>query len=76
MRKASEIRSLEAEQLAAEELRLRAALYEQRNKASRGKPEKTHEVSETRRELAKVLTVMRERALGRVSAAPQAQGEA
>jgi len=61
MRKASEIRSLDAEQLRAEEQRLRKLIFEQRNKASRGKPEKPHELKATRRELAKILTVQRER---------------
>lgn len=61
MRKASELRSLDVEQLRAEEQRLRTVMFEQRNKASRGKTEKPHEVKATRRELARVLTVLRER---------------
>lgn len=49
------------EQLRAEEQRLRTMMFEQRNKASRGKPDKPHELQATRRELARVLTVLRER---------------
>lgn len=61
MRKASELRSLDAEQLRAEEQRLRRALFELRSKASVGKPDKPHEFKMMRRELARILTILRER---------------
>lgn len=73
MRTVREIRSVEPEQLAAEARQLRKTLFELRNKAVRGKPEKTHEQGQTRRELARVLTVMNERtrAAAKAAAAPQ-----
>lgn len=61
MRKASELRSLDVEQLRAEEQRLRAVIFEHRNKTGRGKTDKPHEIKARRRELARVLTVLRER---------------
>jgi ribosomal protein L29 len=60
MRKASEIRSLDMAQLEAEVQRLRKTLFELRNRASRSQLDHPHEIKETRRELAQVLTVMRE----------------
>jgi len=61
MRKAREIRSLDTDQLRAEVARLRKAIFDLRNKASLKQLEKPHEVKETRRELACVLTVLNER---------------
>jgi ribosomal protein L29 len=55
---------LDAGQLEAEEQRLRRTLFELRNRASRSQLDHPHEIKETRRELAQVLTVMRERAAG------------
>lgn len=72
MKKAGEIRSLEIDQLQAEEQRLRKLLFDLRNKAVRGKPEKTHEQELSRRELAQVLTVINERRKGAAKAAPTA----
>lgn len=72
MKKTGEIRSLENEQLQAEEQRLRKLLFDLRNKAIRGKPEKTHEVEQSRRELAQVLTIINERRNGAAKAAPTA----
>jgi large subunit ribosomal protein L29 len=63
MRKASELRSLDAGQLQAEEQRLRRTLFNLRNQASRSQLDHPHEIKETRRELAQVLTILRERAL-------------
>jgi len=74
MRKARETRTLENDQLQAEGQRLRKLLFDLRNKAVRGKPEKTHEMRQARRELAQVLTVITERRAGAVKAAPAAQG--
>ena len=68
MRKARETRSLEYDQLHTEEQRLRKLLFDLRNKAVRGKPEKTHEMRQARRELAQVLTVINERRNGAATA--------
>ncbi len=74
MRTAREIRSVEAELLVAEAQQLRKTLFELRNKAVRGKPEKMHEMGQTRRALARVLTIMNERKRGIVTPAPAPQG--
>ena len=71
MRKARETRSLDNDQLYTEEQRLRKLLFDLRNKAVRGKPEKTHEMRQARRELAQVLTVINERRNG-AAVAPSA----
>ena len=73
MRTAREIRSLEDEQLTADVQRLRKTLFDLRNKAARGKPEKTHEVVQTRRELARVLTIINQRRTGTAAAPAAAQ---
>ena len=65
---------MEQEQLHTEEQRLKKLMFDLRNKAVRGKPEKTHEMRQARRELAQVLTVITERCAGAVKAAPAAQG--
>ncbi len=72
MRKARETRSLENDQLHTEEQRLRKLLFDLRNKAVRGKPEKTHEMRQARRELAQVMTIINERRKGAAVAAPAA----
>ena len=72
MRKARETRSLDNDQLHTEEQRLRKLLFDLRNKAVRGKPEKTHEMRQARRELAQVLTVINERRNGAAVATPAA----
>jgi ribosomal protein L29 len=72
MRKARETRSLDNDQLHTEEQRLRKLLFDLRNKAVRGKPEKTHEMRQARRELAQVLTVINERRKGAAVATPAA----
>lgn len=64
MRKARETRSLDNDQLYTEEQRLRKLLFDLRNKAVRGKPEKTHEMCQARRELAQMLTIINERRNG------------
>lgn len=74
MRTAREIRSVEDELLVTEAQQLRKALFDLRNKAVRGKPEKMHEMGQTRRELARVLTIMNERKRGVVTPAPAPQG--
>jgi len=62
MRKAQEIRNLDDGQLEAEVQQLRAEIFKLRTKDSLKQLDKTHEIKLTRRELAKVLTVMNERA--------------
>ena len=62
MRKAQEFRNLDKGQLEDELQKLRADLFKLRNKDSLKQLDKTHEIKLTRREIAKVLTVMNERA--------------
>ena len=50
----------------------RELLFDLRNKAVRGKPEKTHEMRQARRELAQVMTIINERRKGAAVAAPAA----
>jgi len=62
MRKAQEFRNLDKGQLEDELQKLRADLFKLRNKDSLKQLDKTHEIKLTRREIAKVLTVINERA--------------
>ena len=61
MRKASELRNLDTDQLQAEAARLQQVLFELRNKAATGQKEKTHETQMTRKERARILTILNER---------------
>lgn len=61
MRKTNEIRNLDKEQLAGEADRLRKQLFELRNKHAMGQLDTKHELRETRRELAQVLTIINEK---------------
>ncbi len=61
MRKASELRNLDTDQLQAEAVRLQQVLFELRNKAAMGRKEKTHETQMTRKERARILTILNER---------------
>ena len=62
MRKAQDFRNLDDSQLEAELNKLREDLFKARNRDSLKQLDKTHEIKLTRREIAKVLTVMNERA--------------
>jgi large subunit ribosomal protein L29 len=61
MRKANEIRSLEKDQLATEVAQLRKQLFLLRNKHAMGQLETKHELNQTRKELAQVLTILNEK---------------
>ncbi len=61
MRKAQEIRNLDDGQLEAEVQKLRAEIFKLRTKDSLKQLDKTHEIKLTRRELAIVLTIMKQR---------------
>ena len=62
MRKAQDFRNLDDSQLEAELSKLRESLFKARNKNSLKQLDKTHEIKLTRREIARVLTIMNERA--------------
>jgi len=59
--KIKEIRDMSEEQLAQESRELRRALFNLRLQRAIGQLEKPHKLGETRRSLARVLTVMRQR---------------
>jgi large subunit ribosomal protein L29 len=61
MRKPNEIRSLEKDQLITEAAQLRKQLFILRNKHAMGQLETKHELMQTRRELAQVLTIINEK---------------
>jgi len=61
MKKANEIRNLEKDQLVVEAAQLRKQLFLLRNKHAMGQLETKHELMQTRRELAQVLTIINEK---------------
>jgi len=61
MRKASEIRSLDTDQLQQEAARICKQIFELRNKHVMGQLDTGHELKQTRRELAQILTIINEK---------------
>ena len=61
MRKASEVRSLDTDQLQEEAGRVRRQIFELRNKHALSQLETKHELRQTRRELAQILTILNEK---------------
>ncbi|RLG42432.1 MAG: 50S ribosomal protein L29 [Thermoproteota archaeon] len=59
--KAEELRSLSKEELEARLRELREELFSLNTKSALGTLEKTHRRREVRREIARVLTIMREK---------------
>ena len=73
MRKAKEIRNLDDSQLEAEVQKLRAEIFKLRTKDSLKQLDKTHEIKLTRRELAVVLTIMKERTANEAQVSAQTE---
>ncbi len=63
MKKAGTLRDMTEEELLREQAELRQSLFKLRLSQSIGQLEKPHKIRSTRRELAQVLTILREREL-------------
>jgi len=75
MSTATELRELTAEELDGRVAELRRQMFEMRNKHSTGVLDSTAELSRARRDVARCLTVKREKALGLVRKAKGAPGK-
>ena len=64
MTKIADLRSQTADQLSDELLKLKKEQFNLRFQAATGQMEKTHRVSEVRKDIARIYTIVRERELG------------
>ncbi len=67
-----ELRELEAKELHARAAELKQTLFDLRNKHSTGVLDSTADLEKTKREIARILTVAREKEIAAARAAPQA----
>lgn len=62
--KPSELRNLTKEELLAKLNSLKGELYNLRYESASGRVEKPHKVKQTRRDIARILTILREKEIG------------